>query len=186
MERKGIYQSLVTMQVRNPQYSTYTHKLCIKLWHVAVEYERLSEPIFLWAMLWHMEELQLGDFQFESRIKVPSWSYSPPSCFQSLLLLSCPLLSCPLKVKIFLWNGLDITLKGVVCQWFAESQQVEVIHVLQVLPIWGNMSNSGYQRYWAGSKAHVISVKYCNQVATNTTVTWQSQMVELLSLWSAF
>uniref|UniRef100_A0A8C1Q8V2 ABC-type xenobiotic transporter n=1 Tax=Cyprinus carpio TaxID=7962 RepID=A0A8C1Q8V2_CYPCA len=40
MERKGIYQSLVTMQVRNPQYSTYTHKLCIKLWHVAVEYER--------------------------------------------------------------------------------------------------------------------------------------------------
>uniref|UniRef100_A0A8C0YSY8 ATP-binding cassette sub-family B member 5 n=1 Tax=Cyprinus carpio carpio TaxID=630221 RepID=A0A8C0YSY8_CYPCA len=33
MERKGIYQSLVTMQVRNPQYSTYTHKLCIKLWH---------------------------------------------------------------------------------------------------------------------------------------------------------
>uniref|UniRef100_A0A9J8C2V0 ATP-binding cassette sub-family B member 5 n=1 Tax=Cyprinus carpio carpio TaxID=630221 RepID=A0A9J8C2V0_CYPCA len=43
MERKGIYQSLVTMQVRNPQYSTYTHKLCIKLWHVAVEYERLSE-----------------------------------------------------------------------------------------------------------------------------------------------
>uniref|UniRef100_A0A9J7Z4T4 ABC-type xenobiotic transporter n=1 Tax=Cyprinus carpio carpio TaxID=630221 RepID=A0A9J7Z4T4_CYPCA len=49
MERKGIYQSLVTMQVRNPQYSTYTHKLCIKLWHVAVEYERLSEPIFLWV-----------------------------------------------------------------------------------------------------------------------------------------
>uniref|UniRef100_A0A8C2C683 ATP-binding cassette sub-family B member 5 n=1 Tax=Cyprinus carpio TaxID=7962 RepID=A0A8C2C683_CYPCA len=40
MERKGIYQSLVTMQVRNPQYSTYTHKLCIKLWHVVVEYER--------------------------------------------------------------------------------------------------------------------------------------------------
>uniref|UniRef100_A0A8C2C9G1 ABC-type xenobiotic transporter n=1 Tax=Cyprinus carpio TaxID=7962 RepID=A0A8C2C9G1_CYPCA len=49
MERKGIYQSLVTMQVRNPQYSTYTHKLCIKLWHVVVEYERLSEPIFLWS-----------------------------------------------------------------------------------------------------------------------------------------
>uniref|UniRef100_A0A8C2C7I8 ABC-type xenobiotic transporter n=1 Tax=Cyprinus carpio TaxID=7962 RepID=A0A8C2C7I8_CYPCA len=42
MERKGIYQSLVTMQVRNPQYSTYTHKLCIKLWHVVVEYESPS------------------------------------------------------------------------------------------------------------------------------------------------
>ncbi len=25
MERKGIYQSLVTMQVRNPQCNTYTH-----------------------------------------------------------------------------------------------------------------------------------------------------------------
>uniref|UniRef100_A0A8C2CA81 ABC-type xenobiotic transporter n=1 Tax=Cyprinus carpio TaxID=7962 RepID=A0A8C2CA81_CYPCA len=69
MERKGIYQSLVTMQVRNPQYSTYTHKLCIKLWHVVVEYERLSEPIFLW------EKVPNVSFLTVLKLNHPEWPY---------------------------------------------------------------------------------------------------------------
>uniref|UniRef100_A0A9J7XHZ1 ABC-type xenobiotic transporter n=1 Tax=Cyprinus carpio carpio TaxID=630221 RepID=A0A9J7XHZ1_CYPCA len=74
MERKGIYQSLVTMQVRNPQYSTYTHKLCIKLWHVAVEYERLSEPIFLWAISGSEKDQQDKEKQTNEE-KVPNVSF---------------------------------------------------------------------------------------------------------------
>ncbi len=48
MERKGIYQSLVTMQVRNPQCNTYTHMdvcsvckcgtLLLKTWKVVRTY----------------------------------------------------------------------------------------------------------------------------------------------------